>query len=304
MSGTSSLRAEAPNPAATNSTLAKELPTRYSEALSLYVRASPSNRNSASVGSDNQSTTQLTISMQTDADTVVHPLLYIESCMRCLRLQLILLLRGGIWDSKTLGLLMGSSSLPWPQLSATELFRQTVQGNVTRADAEASITLAYGQTSSPSLRSQDRLRYLEGISHIYEVLHLRRRRAVIEREISVLLSTEVAQEEAQASEMDLAADISINQNAASVKSHGNAEGAEKVLSLINHACQVYGLPEAKHESEVGASFLPPSSLMIILDTVFERYGWLELQHALLKEAIRICKRLPGRFQAFLTQSRC
>lgn len=281
-----------PLPPINNAALAKELPPRYNDALLLYTRLAVPNRSSAFASSESQAAVNASGIATAEPEAIIHPLLYIESCMRCLRMQLALLPRGDVWDDTTVNLLIGSTT-SWPRLSASHLFERTLHGSVTRSDIEATIQLAYSQCRSPTLRRQDRVQFLESITEVYDALHLPRRKAIITRELAANLSTEVAQEEDFEGEMDLAGDISSLPRPTIVKSRGQVAGSERVIHLLRNVCLAYSLPDPSEETKKSPSTFPSETLLDILNTIFESFGWLELQYALIKETIRISEALPG-----------
>lgn len=209
-------------------------------------------------------------------------------------MQLLVFLRADLWDGMTVGILVGSASLAWPQLSSTELFRQSLLGSTARTDVETTILMAYAQISSPSLQTQDKLRFLHSIAQAYDTLHLPRKKAVILRQLALVSSTEVAQEENKPVEMDLATDAGDFRGATIVKSGSQASGAADVLDMLRRAYQIYALPNPFEEESLRASFVPPEELALVFERIFAHYGWLELQHALVKEAVRVCELLPGK----------
>lgn len=207
-------------------------------------------------------------------------------------MQLALLFRGNAWDAVTANMLIGNSS-KWPEPSAIDLFKRGLYATVTRSDAGATILLAYSQSRSSSLRKEDRIQALEVIAHVYDALHLPRRKATILREIAAIVSTDIARSEVQAMEMDLAADASAVQGATAVMSKGDAEGSAKVFDIMRSVCRTYGLPDPLEEASNKPSVLPSESISVLLNTIFERFGWLELQYALVKEAIRVSEVRQG-----------
>lgn len=207
-------------------------------------------------------------------------------------MQLALLLRGGSWDGVTASLLVSKTSL-WPRPSAIDLLGRTLPAGVSKADAQLTIMLAYSQMRSTSLRREDRIQYLEAIIQVYDALHLIRRKAAIQRELAVLVSTGVTTEKVQATEMDLAADVTTLQPAPTRKLEGHLTGNEKVIETLQSVCRAYGLPDATNERNCTPSVLPSKNVMSLLETVFNHFGWLEIQYAIVREGVRVSDLLPG-----------
>lgn len=260
------------------------------DALALYTRpAPPAGKPSNSNGTDGTLTPQI---LAAEPEIVIHPVLYVESCMRCLRMQLALLLRGPTWDAATASLLVGKTSI-WPRPSAIDLLGRTLSGPVSKADIQSTIALAYSQLRSTSLRLEDRQQGLEAIIQIYDALHLSRRKAAIQRELAVMMSTDVTIERIQAAEMDLAGDVSAIAAEVTARSRKQMGAKEEVLDALESTYRIYGLPNATDEGKNIPSFLPPQSIRCLLETVFERFGWLEIQYALVREGARMSELLPG-----------
>jgi hypothetical protein len=294
-----SMRAEAPVANSNNVALAKELPPRFFDALSLYARPASTRLNSATAPDSPGSTTPQTTAASADSESVIHPLLFVESCMRCIRMQLLLLFRQGIWDAETVGTLVEPPTTAWPAPSSSEIFRFSLSAPIKRPDIETTILLAYTQLSSPSMKRVDRVRFLEAISQIYYVLHMYRRRAIVVRELSVLLAVVPPESKAphgHSAPTDIGTD---REDAPVVRSRRQVVGADKILDLISQACTVYGLPAHKYKQTAEVhhkpqpSVLPSAALEAILQECFARFGWTELQYAMLKEAMRIAEIIPG-----------
>ena len=286
-----------------SATLSRELPALYQNVLALYARASQQ-RIALNGQTDGSASMFASPSIAGDGSGPIHPLLYIEACFRCARMELALLLRNSVWDTQTVSLLMGLQSAKWPSPTYLELFKLSNDSSTSRFDIASTLYLAYSPLSNQQLQPRARIRFLSSIAGMYAYLHFPRKRAIVLRELAAVAAYAASLESNRLQEGVTGLDEKSNETfdskeLTSVKSAPDVIGSEAIIRLIQLACEAFGVPvippaeiiRSEDESELGQKKFLQSEVTISSGTGRFRFGWPELQVALVKDAIAISETL-------------